>query len=446
MKEGVLLSRDKRCSRTILTTEGRQTFTRYRMYATNSPEYPHSVENCTRLFGSASVYPMDMYLGIDNLPFKATVDVALRIARYGATSTSYMEAATRLQESFGYTLSDNQVREITDYIGDIILADDIKQKDERLAAFDVKDLRISKRGRRPMNGFILYCEVDGAMFNSRKSKEETEALRKAGKSNWMENKLGVVFRSDQLKDTGETDNDGNPIMRLGKREYIGTTQGVDEFRERLVSLMLKNGMRDATDIVLLSDGAPWIRRTRERYFPNATQILDLFHLKENVMKFAQYLFNNDKSKYYPWWKAACTLLEDGKWRDLLKQPEVAEYKDGKSTPGGVPNLYQYIWNNRDIIDYPTYKAKGYFVGSGAIESGHKTVMQERIKLAGMRWYQESAEKLLALRTRLRSDLWESEVVPLVRKEYGLRHMVAGNTRQKQRESHGRKTTCSSEKR
>lgn len=170
---------------------------------------------------------------------------------------------------------------------------------------------------------------------------------------------------------------------------------------------------------------------------NHTQIVDLFHLKENVMKFAQYLFGNDKSKYYPWWEAACKLLEDSKWRDLLNQSEMTEYKSMKDTPGGVPNLYQYIWNNRDIIDYPTYKAKLYFVGSGAIESGHKTVMQERIKLAGMRWYQDSAEKLMALRTKLRSSLWESEVVPLVRTEYSRRHMVEGNVRQKQRRAHSK---------
>ena len=441
-----MLSRDKRITRSILTTEGIQSFTRYRLFAVNSEEYPDSIEMCKRLFGSTSVYPMDIYLGIDRLPFKATVDVALRIARYGATSTSYKEAAKRLDEAFGYKLSDNQVREITDYIGDIILADDVQWKIDRLGSYDYKSTRIAKRGRRPKDGFVLYCEVDGAMFNTRKSKEEAEVLQKAGKSNWMENKLGIVFRSDELRDTGEKDEDGHPIMRLGRREYIGTTQGVDEFRERLVSLMLKNGLMDASDVVLLSDGAPWIRRTKEQYFPNATQILDLFHLKENAMKFAQFLFGNDESKYYPWWKAACKLLEEGRWRDLLKQPEVAGYKSEKDTPRGVPNLYQYIWNNRDIIDYPTYKAKGYFIGSGAIESGHKTVLQERIKLAGMRWYQENAEKLLALRAKLRSGLWEELVVPLVHREYSRRHTVEGNVRQKQRRSHGIKSTVSSEKR
>lgn len=441
-----MLERDKRLQRTILTTEGNQTFNRYRLYAIDTDEYPNSIKRCQALYGNTSVYPMDIHLGIDRLPFKVTVDEALRIAKIGATASSYKEAVARLYDDFGDKMSDNLVREITDYIGDIVLSEDIRLKEERLASFDPKKLRISKRGRRPKDGFVLYCEADGAMFNTRQVKTKSDSTRQTEKSEWKENKLGLVFRSDELIDTGEMDEDGSPIKRLGRREYISTTRGIEEFRERLVSLMLKNGMEVASDIVMISDGAVWIRKTREKYFPNATQILDLFHLKENAMKFAQYLYQNDKSQYYPWWKAVCKQLEGGKWKEVLERPEIAEYRTTKDTPQNVPNLYHYIWNNRDIIDYPTYKAKGYFVGSGAIESGNKTVLQERLKLAGMRWYLDSAEGLLALRAKLKSGLWESEVVPIVRKLYSKWHLVEGNARQKQRVSHSKKSTAVSEKR
>ena len=152
LKKGVLLSRDKRISRTILTTEGYQSFMRYRLFAVSNDEYPESDVICREMFGGTSVYPMDIYMGIENLPFKSTVDAALRIARYGATFTSYMEAVSRLKESFSYSLSDNQVREITDYIGDIILAEDIQQKEERLTSYHPKAMRIARRGRRPKDG------------------------------------------------------------------------------------------------------------------------------------------------------------------------------------------------------------------------------------------------------------------------------------------------------
>ena len=260
-------------------------------------------------------------------------------------------------------------------------------------------------------------------------------FNKKEESSWRENKLGLVFRSDKLENTGKMDEDGKPIYRIGEREYICTTQGIDTFRERLLYLLLKNGLEDASDVVFISDGAPWIRKTREKYIPSATQILDLFHLKENVMKFAQYIYHNKESDYYPWWKEVCQQLEEGKWKAILQRPEIADYCTEKETPKGIVNLYRYIWNNRDIIDYPKYKSQGYFIGSGGIESGNKTVLQERLKLSGMKWYVDSAESLLALRAKLKSNLWENYVVPLVRKSYSVWHNDDNSIRQKQRQKH-----------
>ena len=428
-----MLKRDRRTSRTILTSEGLQTYNRYRVYAVNTDEYPQSVETCSKEYGQTSFYPLDEYLGIDNLPFKFTADMALVISETGATTPSYQEAAKQLKKKLNIDISDNMVREIVDYIGEIVLEEERRLVAERIKGYDPKKLRLSKRGRRPKNGYVLYFEADGAMFNTRKEKGTTGSDQDA--STWKENKLGLVFSSEDLTEEPEKETDGRTIYRIGRREYISTTEGIDEFRERALYLLLKNGLEDASDLVVLSDGAPWIRKIRERFFPNATQILDLFHLKENAMHFAQFLFHNDSSKYYPWWVSVCKQLEDGEWRKVLAISELAEYKLNKSTPAGVVNLYHYIWNNRDIIDYPTYRAKGYFVGSGAIESGNKTVLQERLKLAGMKWYLSTAESLLALRSKLKSDLWEIEVVPLVRVRYNKWHLQQDNVRAKQRDSH-----------
>jgi len=171
--------------------------------------------------------------------------------------------------------------------------------------------------------------------------------------------------------------------------------------------------------------------------PNATFVLDLSRPEENAMEFAQHVFGGDESRYHPWWKAACAELEKGKWRDVLARPEVAEYR-GKDTPKGVRDPCRYIWRNRDAVDYPTYRKKGYFVGSGAIESGNKTVMQERPERAGMMWTESSAEMLLALRAKHGSEQWESVVEPLVRRKYRTHHLLEGNVREAQREAHGKR--------
>ena len=102
------------------------------------------------------------------------------------------------------------------------------------------------------------------------------------------------------------------------------------------------------------------------------------------------------------------------------------------------NLQHYIYNNREAIEYPTYREKGFFVGSGAIESGNKSVLQKRLKLVGMRWYMTSAESLLALRSKMKSDTWESEVVPLVRKQYSIWHLNPDSIRKRQRKMHLKK--------
>lgn len=69
--------------------------------------------------------------------------------------------------------------------------------------------------------------------------------------------------------------------------------------------------------------------------------------------------------------------------------------------------------NQNHINYPDYESKGYFIGSGAIESGNKVVLQKRLKQAGMRWEPETAQYLLTLRTKQESGLWEKDVVRLL---------------------------------
>ena len=81
------------------------------------------------------------------------------------------------------------------------------------------------------------------------------------------------------------------------------------------------------------------------------------------------------------------------------------------------NLYHYISEHIEHINYPEYKAKGYFCGSGAIESGNKIVLQKRLKQAGMRWEPQSAQYLLTLKSKYESGRWETDVVDFVKQYF-----------------------------
>ncbi len=203
--------------------------------------------------------------------------------------------------------------------------------------------------------------------------------------------------------------------RILRREYISYIGNVHEFKQHFLALALRSGYGKYQETVLLSDGAAWIRNIKEELFPDAQQILDLFHLKENTYEFAKQIFHDNEKKYNPWANEICQKLEDGRWKDVLKDLE--PYRNMPAKAGSV-NLYTYIENNRNNIDYPTYRKKGYFVGSGAIESGNRVVLQNRLKLPGMRWNVKTAQYVLSLKAKLESGMWESYVVPLVCKKLG----------------------------
>jgi hypothetical protein len=94
--------------------------------------------------------------------------------------------------------------------------------------------------------------------------------------------------------------------------------------------------------------------------------------------------------------------KESRTEELLKRLE--EYK-GRPLPAGVPNLYGYINNNRGKIDYAGYRRRGYYVGSGPIESGNKVVVQRRCKQAGMRRDERNAQYMVSLTAKHAGNLW-----------------------------------------
>ena len=368
-------------------------------------------------YGHNQFVPLDIYLGIDKYPFKITTDMALRIAMAGATSTSYVAAQNFFRNAYDIVIGDDRIREVTNYIGNIVFQDDKRIQEELCADYDISKVRADINNRigpnpKSEDRFILYILMDGGTFNSREGKDKNG-------STYREHKLGLVFKSTDLKISQKITDDGEPIfdLKIGdKREYMSYVGGVDEFRKHLLAIAIKNGLYEAEEVSILGDGADWIHNTKKLLFPYAKQILDFYHLSENVSAFARYLIDDDSLRQ-EWVTEVLSLLEKGAWQTVLALPEVFAYKTAQ-TPKGVPNLYTYIFNHRDMLNYPEYRKQGYFIGSGAIESGIKSVGHLRLKLLGMKWWNANAQTILSLRAKLKSNLWVTEVIPLVYDKYG----------------------------
>jgi hypothetical protein len=99
-------------------------------------------------------------------------------------------------------------------------------------------------------------------------------------------------------------------------------------------------------------------------------------------------------------------LKNGRTEEALES--LKEY-EGKKFKDGVVNPHKYITNNRNKVDYPTYKNQSLYIGSGPIESGNKVVVQKRCKQAGMRWNVPTVQSMLTLRAKYERGRWDSDV-------------------------------------
>ena len=344
-------------------------------------EYGRDYYYCRRCHHGES--PWDARLGTTELPHKMTEELMKEVAFYGQNQSSFDGARIILRKALGLDINEETIREVTERIGKEIFERDTRNAQEALA-------NIQGIGEGPKIDSVLYIMLDGAAVNTRIEDENG--------STWRENKTVMVFSG---KDLIRRKN-GDHIIT--KKEYMPFIGSSEDFKGYVLDTAVRAGYGRYRETVVIADGAAWIRNMCEEIFPDAVQILDLYHLKENIYSYAKHKYNQDNAKYTAWAEAVIQKVEDGRVDEVW-----IELPDKEKLPTGVVNLKTYLTNNRDRIDYPQYRKKGYFVGSGAIESANKLIVQRRLKQPGMRWSVEGAQAVLSLRAKVESNLWGHEV-------------------------------------
>jgi hypothetical protein len=321
-----------------------------------------------------------------------TKGLMLEAAYYGQNQSSFADASEMLERALHMRINKETMREATETIGGMVFDADTKKAShilENMHEIETASDNKTKKG-------VLYIMTDGAAVNTRVKDENG--------STWRENKTVISFTD---KDMIKRKDGGHIII---KKEYAAFIGSADKFKGHVLNTAINAGYGKTREVVIIGDGAAWIRNMGNELFPEAVQILDLYHLKENIYTYAKHKFAHSEKEYVPWAESFIDKIENGKKEEaLLLLP-----KDEK-LPANVVNLRTYISNNIDKIDYPTYKAKGYFVGSGAIESANKVILQRRLKQSGMRWNVPDAQSVLSLRAKVESSRWLSDVVPVLKK-------------------------------
>jgi len=228
----------------------------------------------------------------------------------------------------------------------------------------------------------LYITCDGVKANT------TEG--------WKEPKLGAVFRA-------ERDKDGEPVR--GPTRYIGRIEDSEAFGQRLWWLAEAAGVEKAKTVIILGDGAPWIWNLADFHFPGAVQIVDWYHATERLSELATRVWGEGSADGKTWYEARKTELYAGDVEAVLAALSRLAVRP-LAVRDAIRKAIGYFDDNRARMRYGTFRAKGYFIGSGVVEGACKFIIARRFKQSGMRWTIAGFHHLLHLRLCIINRDWD----------------------------------------
>lgn len=252
---------------------------------------------------------------------------------------------------------------------------------------------------------ILYIEVDGtgvpmvpSEVQGRKGKQPD------GTARTREVKLGCVFTQTARDDKGR------PVRDAASSSFVGAIETVDVFSSRIVAEAIRRGLYEAEKVVVLGDGAAWIRQMTEMHFPQAMQIIDLYHAREHLSDLCKLLFPSDDKRIslyrMRWWSD----LDQGMVEKIIREA-YHKLPSDQDIRKRVEAEINYLSDNKERMRYAEFRRQGLFVGSGVVEAGCKHIIGARLKQSGMEWTVRGANAIISLRCLIHSgrfeDFWES---------------------------------------
>jgi Uncharacterised protein family (UPF0236) len=235
----------------------------------------------------------------------------------------------------------------------------------------------------------LVVETDGVMVRYRQT-------------GWHEVKIGLV--------AGWVDG------ALAAPSYVAAREGAAAFGDRLLGEAARRGALEIVgweggrssaglatlrDVLVLGDGARWIWTLAAEHFGARRELVDFYHASEHLWTVARLLESEGTVVAAAWGAARCHEL-----RHEGVEPVRTALRNARATTADGRQLLRreraYFPTNAARMDYPAAKAAGLPIGSGAVESLARHLVQLRLKRPGARWSRPGAQAILTLRAHLQS--------------------------------------------
>ena len=232
---------------------------------------------------------------------------------------------------------------------------------------------------------------------------------------WAEVKTLVIGTIEEAGPKGEVHaRDLSYFSRMTDQQSFGRLATVETHRR---------GTERAGMVCAVVDGAEWQQKFIDLHRPDAVRILDWCHAAEYLAKAGQAAFGAGTEEASEWWGIQLRQLKHGEpGKVLLSLGELClELTDGGEKDGAalqtVKSSMAYLKKRRGQIRYAEFQAQGYPIGSGAVESANKLVVEARLKGSGIHWARENVNPMVALRTVVCSGRWQ-EVWPRISRRLG----------------------------
>jgi hypothetical protein len=236
----------------------------------------------------------------------------------------------------------------------------------------------------------LYAAIDGTgvPVTSRETAGR-QGKGEDGRARTREVKLAVFFTQDKV------DDDGYPVRDRASASVIATFEPAATFGNLVKAEAIRRGADHVRQLTVLGDGASWIWNIATAKFPEATQVVDLYHAREHLHSLTrslEFMLGDRRDE----WLAA--RLEDLDYGDIDGiEAAVRGYPLEGVKKDEAEKELGYFLNNAPRMRYHWFRSRGLFVGSGVVEASCKTVVGQRLKQAGMHWTVNGADAIIALR-------------------------------------------------
>ena len=325
--------------------------------------------------------PVQDVLGIRDGGRSSTVERVL--TDFGAED-SFGQAANRFEEHYGWHVDRGSVRRVTRKIAADIEQWVASRLESEEAAFS------ESLAARPGADQML-SEQDGSMVRTGVSspmpQEETTPVRGVRRSQreerWREERVGVTRQLDQPDAI-----------------YVAAMTGYPDLTRRLFGAAVSCGLSSRSETICIGDGANGLMEEMLSQFPNAMFILDRPHLVSHVHETAEEMGLVDDARA-DWVNQLMARIDRGEVGHAIAELRV-HHAQGHDR---ARRLMGYLDRLRNCVHYDAYRKRGLPIGSGEVESAHRSIPQKRLKLPGACWHPDSINPMLALRVLRANDWW-----------------------------------------